>query len=433
MKRQMYSMSHQWATRSFFGRLLPTCIQEVCPGDTWSGKVGMLVRLSPLKRALLHDIYVDQFMFYIPHRLVMAEWEDFISAGPQDTPRQFDIPTVNVNPASRDLDCLMQPSHATETKTYSALRLFAYNLVLNEFFRDVDDPVIPPTTTPGSNGLVINAKKDYWSLINENLGFLQTEHFAEVTSGAPDQVSAVAILEAIAKQKISMKRATYGTRYIDILRSYGINVNYQMLQRPEVVAMARGSINVTDVVQTAPGAGGGEDALGALAGHGISGTRLRLNRKTFPEHGTLMGFVVVRPVHADTKFTDWFDRGRPYENFYDPGLVPLPPVEITQRDVVNSVDTAVADEVLGFQPWGEWYRGALSRAQTDLEEWIGGMGIDDTGTTASQIRKYDQAIQQFDDLFTDTTFGHYQVSAVNSLRALRLIPRNNIMKSQILG
>ena len=86
MKRYMHSLNHQVATVGQIGTLVPTMIQEVAPGDTWSGKVGLLVRLSPLKRALLTDLYVDQFCFYVPHRLVVAGWEDFISDGPMDTP-----------------------------------------------------------------------------------------------------------------------------------------------------------------------------------------------------------------------------------------------------------------------------------------------------------------------------------------------------------
>ena len=408
-------------------------IQEVCPGDTWSGKCGLLVRLSPLKRALLQDIFVDQFSIYTPHRLVMAEWEDFIAEGPTAPLTGISIPGITVNANQPDLDCLMQPSNdTTDAVTYSALPLFCYNLTFNEFFRDEDDPVIDPTTLPGGNGLPISAKKDYWSMIRENFGFVEPEQFVDTDKGDGTQVAASDILTALARQKIAMKRATYGTRYIDILRSYGINVNYQMLQRPEVVAIARGTINVTDVVQTAPGAGGGEDALGSLAGHGISGTRLNLKRKTFPEHGTLMHFVVVRPVHSDPQFTQWFDKRRQYADFYDPGLVGLPPVEVINDDVIGGCDTAARQQQMGFQPWGEWYRGALSRSHKDLIDWTGSMGVEQTGQTAIEIRKYFSGIQDFDSLFTDTTFGHFQVSAVNNLRALRLIPRNNIMKSQIL-
>ena len=67
-KRYSYSMYHQVATISQLGRLTPFMFAEVCPGDTWSGKVGALLRFSPLKKALLHDIHVDMFLFYVPPR-----------------------------------------------------------------------------------------------------------------------------------------------------------------------------------------------------------------------------------------------------------------------------------------------------------------------------------------------------------------------------
>ncbi len=431
IKRQMYSMNHQVATYSEFGRMIPTMLQEVAPGDTWSGKTGLLVRLSPLKRALLHDIYVDQFCFYVPHRLVFAGWEDFISQGPMDAPLT-QLPELTVGAASTQKQCLFLKPNDTEAKAMSALRTYAINLIHNEFFRDEQDPIRQPGDNLGNIGPIISCKKDYWSMIRDDLGTAQAEQFVDATSGSGTQVAASEILLAIAQQKIAMKRATYETRYIDILRCFGVNVNYQMLQRPEVVAISRGSVNVTDVVQTAPGAGGGEDALGSLAGHGISGTRLTLKRKTFPEHGSLITVCVVRPVYADTVLVDWFDTPREYSSYYDPGLVPLPPVEIFDRDIVMSSPDAVRDLSIGFQPWGEWYRGALSRIHPDLEEWTGGLAVGQSGLGSGQaLRTYSPA--QFDQMFTDTTFGHFQVSAVNNFRALRMLPRNNVMKSQTLG
>ena len=68
MKRWMYNLRHQVSQLGKLGRLIPTTFVEVMPGDTFTGKVGTLVRLSPLKHALLHDIHVDTFLFYVPHR-----------------------------------------------------------------------------------------------------------------------------------------------------------------------------------------------------------------------------------------------------------------------------------------------------------------------------------------------------------------------------
>ena len=112
-------------------------IQEVCPGDTWSGKTGILLRFSPLKRALLQSFYIDQFTFYVPHRLTMFNWEDFIAQGPMESPNHF-IPFIDVNADTTDLDLIFQRSRkapAVGTITYSALRLHAYNLIYNEYFR----------------------------------------------------------------------------------------------------------------------------------------------------------------------------------------------------------------------------------------------------------------------------------------------------------
>ncbi len=411
----MHSLHHQVATMGNIGALIPTMIQEVAPGDTWSGKVGLLVRLSPLKRALLTDLYVDQFSVYTPHRLVMADWEDFISDGPMDTPN-VSIPTLTVPAADTKYESIFYPSDSANPVAYNALRLFAYNLTWNEFFRDDQQGLRLPTDEPLKLGVSVNFKKDYWTNMPFPIGKAQSEFFVDTDVGSGTEASAIDILRAITQQKISMKRATYGTKYIDILRSYGINVNYQMLQRPEVVAIARGTMNVTDVVSTES-----SDTLGALAGHGISGTRLTLRRKTFPEHGTLMNFVVVRPVMTDSLLGEHFDRVRDYTAYYDPGLVPLPAQKMTRIDVFPTAQASTT-ETMGYKPWGDWYRTAMSRVHVGLDDWVPGS---QTFTPETSLTDALKRITQsaYDSLFNDTTYGHFQISAVNNVKALRQIPK----------
>lgn len=424
-KRTMYSMHSEYATLSDIGRLCPTLIEEVAPGDTWSGKIGMLYRFSPVKRALLQDLYLDSFVFYIPHRLIYADWEDFVAEGPMDTPT-YSLPTASVTAAATGWESLFFNSHPTESKTISYLRTYALNLVWNEFFRDENDAVKTPGTAPGQFGPEVSFKKDYWSELQDDIGYGQDEHFFDTNVGSGTQASAKDVLEAIAKQKIAMKRETYGSRYIDILRSYGISVNYQMLQRPEVVAIGRSKVNITDVVQTSADTG----SLGDLAGHAIGGVGLTLKRKSFPEHGTLMGFTIVRPASRSMNFGDWFDAGiLSYEDFYDPGLVPLPPVEVTKQRAIPSTLASAASDVLGYQPWGEWYRKALSRVHPQLDDssdpWCIAQQIAQNGTdTITSLRNITPA--DFNSAFSNTTYRHYQVACVNHLRALRYIPKDNL-------
>ena len=223
-------------------------------------------------------------------------------------------------------------------------------MVWNEFFRDDNEAVRSSTDTSIARA---RGLRSYHTLIREDL---QTglEAEAEVTAGTPDTVSATDILKAVAEQKLQMRRETYGTRYIDILRSYGVRVNYQMLQRPEVIALSRKNVSITDVVGT------GSTNLGDLGGHGIAGLSLRVKRKSFPEHGTLLGLMTVRPRPMAGRWISYLDSARNFEDYYDPGLIHLPPVEMTRGDL--SMGQTAPSTVVGYHPWGEWYRREIDRS-----------------------------------------------------------------------
>lgn len=415
MKRYRYNLTHQVASAGSLGQLIPFCIMEVAPGDTFSGKVGMLVRFSPLKKALLMDIDVDLFMTYTPHRLVDSGWEDFVANGP--VAAGTTVPSITLAAAGADdMPHLRYVNRAGSTRSQSAYRLYCYNLIYNEYFRDDDDT--PVANTDRNSGLPwsVNAKKNFYTTLSENLGESES-HIVDVQSGTPDFVRAEDILQAVAQQKVAMKRATYGTRYVDILKSMGININYQMLQRPEIVGVGRSTVNVTDVVST-----NDASTLGELAGHGISGVRLTVKRKSFPEHGTLMGVMVARPKYTFEGINDWFDTPRDYTSYYDPGFHPLPPVDVQLGDVMT--DT-ISSGSAGHTPWGEWYRRATN--------WMGPTEVSDfvakhyqaADTTISRTDLRQISPSTYADIFENTTKGQIQFSAVNKLSALRLIPRKS--------
>ena len=138
-----------------------------------------------------------------------------------------------------------------------------------------------------------------------------------------------------------------------------------------------------------------------------------------------MSFVVVRPVWADALVTDWFDRPRTYESFYDPGLVPLPPVAVTKQDIMNNVDIANQGDLAGYQEWGTWYKHALSRIHNSLDgTWVPTPSLIETNFTTDALRR--QSPGAYDSLFSDVTFGQFQVSAAHAVKALRLIPKKSI-------
>lgn len=418
-RRTRYSMYHNVATIGKIGTLTPILMQEVAPNDTWQGRSGMLLRFSPLKNALVQDVFVDVVYVYVPHRMVFADWETFWTEGPVDSP-SVSLPTFPVNAAADKTRCLFWREHSTESnKEFNALRLYAYNLAFNELFRHHTDAPKAPADLPDTKyGHMVSYKKEYWTSLQDNLGVDQNEYYFDTNRGSGSQASAKDVLEAVARQKIELRKAQYGTRYIDNLRAMGVNINYQMLQRPEVVAIHRTMVNITDVVNTS------DTNLGHLAGHAISGSSINLRRKTFPEHGTLLGFVTVRPTHMRGNYNDWFDIARDYSSFYDPGQVLLPPVEIQRRDVYPGTTGAGATNPVGYQPWGDWYRSAQSKVHQDLTDWSinAPAASDDLGpASAENLRNFD--VGTGDSVFDDITDGHYQVALSHRLRANRLIPK----------
>ena len=121
-------MRSQTVNEGYIGRLLPTNFIEVCPGDTWSGKIDHLIRLSPLKRAVLNGLFVDTFLFYVPHRLIWDDWENFLAEGPQEDPT-YTFPTVVVTSALDDWKSGFMPYDDGST-SWSARQYRTYNFVL---------------------------------------------------------------------------------------------------------------------------------------------------------------------------------------------------------------------------------------------------------------------------------------------------------------
>lgn len=465
MKRFEHSLRHAVATHGFIGTMTPFLKMEVAPGDTFNGKISTLIRFSQLAKPCLTPFYVNQYIFYVPHRLVWEGWESFLASGPDpDDPPEtpgVSVPDIDLLPVADFWEVQTKQwqgfrmragyGQADDAKYYNALPVRAYNLVYNEYFRDEEWSLVSPDDwqTPAFwNGHPVGQTKQYWTELQERIGY-PTNHEVPVVNEAVD---ATEILRAIAKQKLAMKRATYGTRYVDILRGYGISVNYQMLQRPELVAMSRSTINVTDVVSSNADLTD-QEFQSEIAGHGIGGNSLRIRRKMFPEHGTLLGINVIRPIEQTT-YCDWFDSRRRFESYYDPGCLVLPPQPVTIDCRYGSNydgDPSYSPEsVVGRLPWGHWYRSHPSWSGVTRPDWQGAdQRMENYGWTAyapasGPLQQQWSRINPggYNKLFTNAIVdegqkipgvnrrnapaaGHYQAAFQNSLTALRLIPKNS--------
>lgn len=141
MKRSKHSLSHFRLLTCNQGELVPVGLTEVLPGDTMQHATSLLVRVSPLLTPVMHPVHVRVHHWFVPHRLVWNDWENFITGGPDGLNASV-FPTITPNTGSGYAvgslgDYLGVPT-GVDDLPHSALPFRAYALIWNEWYRDQD-------------------------------------------------------------------------------------------------------------------------------------------------------------------------------------------------------------------------------------------------------------------------------------------------------
>ena len=163
MKRNKFSLSHYKLLSCDMGELVPIGLTEVLPGDTIQQATSTLVRVSPLLAPVMHPVHIRIHHWFVPHRLVWEDWEDFITGGPDGmdasafptiiTTYSAGPPATGTGVVGGLADYMGVPPYIPQE--VSALPFRAYALIWNEWYRDQDlqTPLVidkgsgPDTTT----------------------------------------------------------------------------------------------------------------------------------------------------------------------------------------------------------------------------------------------------------------------------------------------
>ena len=81
MKRTKFSLSNTKLLSCNMGSLVPIGLLEVLPGDSIQQATAALLRCSPLLAPVMHPVDVRIHHWFVPHRLVWDDFEDFITGG----------------------------------------------------------------------------------------------------------------------------------------------------------------------------------------------------------------------------------------------------------------------------------------------------------------------------------------------------------------
>lgn len=147
--RSQFNRSHGLKTTFDSDFLIPILLDDVVPGDTFNVNVTNFCRLgSPTIHPLMDNLYLEQFYFFVPYRLVWENWEKFHGAQDNpDDPIDFTIPKVSnnttydnsfgLNEVNKLFNYMgLPPVNSLDMTKISALPFRAYNLIYNEWFRD---------------------------------------------------------------------------------------------------------------------------------------------------------------------------------------------------------------------------------------------------------------------------------------------------------
>lgn len=145
-----------------FDYLQPCFFDEVLPGDTCNVNLNLFARFASAQLVpLMDNAYIDFFFFFVPNRLVWANWEKF--CGSQDNPgdsTSFVIPQISAFPAGGpevdtihdkfDMPTDITAGYSTTYTPVSALPYRMYYLIWNQWFRDQN--LQNSLTVPTDNG-----------------------------------------------------------------------------------------------------------------------------------------------------------------------------------------------------------------------------------------------------------------------------------------
>lgn len=420
--RSTFKTTHTHKTTMDFSQLIPIHVDEVLPGDVHHGRMSLFARLSTPVFPIMDNMTIETFFFFVPCRLVWENWVKFM--GEQTNPDDsidYTIP-ITASPAGgfdplSIFDYFGLPLEgqmdAGSIKEVNALPLRAYNLILNEWFRDenlmnslplntgdgpdtytdyniyprakIHDYFTSALPWPQKGGEAVEIPLAGQARINVEggttgsiLGVWADLDAAErtmapagsspfvvelTTGGSPvhslyaDLTTATgstinALRQAFAIQQLLERDARGGTRYTELLRNhFGVLPQDARLQRPEYIGGGKTVIQTQAIPQTSS-----TDATspqGGLAASALAAGQHEFSY-TATEHGYIIGLINAR---ADITYQQGLHRMWTRETRYDfywPAFANLGE-QIIRNDEIYVTGLPADTAAFGYQErWAEY-------------------------------------------------------------------------------
>lgn len=164
-------------------------------------------------------------------------------------------------------------------------------------------------------------------------------------------------------QKLYERDARGGTRYIEILRShFGVTSPDARLQRPEYLGGNRVPITINQVIQNSETA---NTPLGETGAMSVTTDVHKDFRKSFVEHGFILGLCVARYDHSYQQGIERFWSRKDRFDYYWPVFANIGEQAVLNKEIYAQ-GSDVDDEVFGYQEAWADYRYKPSRVTGEM-------------------------------------------------------------------
>ena len=230
--------------------------------------------------------------------------------------------------------------------------------------------------------------------------------------------------QAFQIQKWLEKNARGGSRYIEqILTHFGVKSSDARLQRPEYLGGGKTPVTISEVLQNS--ATEGTSPQGNMAGHGVSVGNTHSFKKSFEEHGFVIGIMSILPRTAYFQGmpkifnkTDKFD-------YYWPEFAHLGEQEVKQSEIYYDQTDVTNNDTFGYQPRYTEYRFVNDTVhgdfQSTLKFWHMAREFSNKPELNSSFVTSDPTTRVF--AVTDPQYPKLLVNTYANLQAVRPIPK----------
>lgn len=425
-KYSAFDLSREQKLSFNMGELIPTYIEEVLPGDQFNVKTETLLRVAPMVFPIMHRVNVFLHYFFVPHRIVWNEWEEFITGGVNGTstatPPKFTMaPPTSESPLT---DYLGIPNVGGTNTGFqiSQLPYRAYQKIYSDYYRDQTLQAEIDVHTASTATLTTLRQrcweKDYFTSAlpfaqrgvtpNLPIGIEYHDQSKVVktdgtnpaggqniqTSSTPtglvrgsggdalriENIEALTLTinqlrETSAIQRFMEKMARTGSRYIEYIKATfpDARITDQRLQRAEYLGGGMQPIMISEVLNTT---GTATAPQGDMAGHGISvGTTNEFN-KSFEEHGYVIGILSVLPRTAYQNGIPRHFRKDDRFDFYQPEFANLGEQEVFANELFyDAADNTFNVSTFGYQQRYAEYKYGMSTVHGEFRSGTAG-GLD---------------------------------------------------------